>query len=221
MPVAQADIRHVELVVNGINTGGEGGDVQNIVNLFHYRRASTVNDIVKANVIEAFHDSVITTLILALNNRYAVSNIGVRYLEDITDPYLFADQTDVGAITGDGVSVKVAAYVQKRTALRGKRYRGGWHFSPLSESDFTTIGPGATGVELLSTAAYDRFVDVGDSLMAGFTSTEGNFWSPVLWSKANSDMGVVPADVQTYDLTQIRVRKNTGTMRSRQTASQY
>jgi len=221
MPVAQADIRHVEIVVNGVNVGGEGGDPQSIVNLFHYRRASTVNDIVKANVIEAFHDAVVTVLILALNVKYNVTNIGIRYLEDVTDPYYFADQTDVGAVTGDGISVKVAAYVQKRTALRGKRYRGGWHFSPLSESDFGQLTGGGNGVELLTTAAYDRFVDLGDAIMGGFTSTEGNFWSPVLWSKSNSDMTVVPADVQTYDLTQIRVRKNTGTMRSRQTASQY
>lgn len=221
MSVAMADIRHAEIVMRGVTTP-EGGDPQKIVNVFHYRRVSTSNDPVKANIADGFHDAVATVVCAALNANYSLSAIDVRYLEDVEDPYVTFDQTDVGAISGDGYNNKIAAYLLKRTAKRGKRFRGGWHFGPLSESDFTdSTGAGTAGSELVNTACYDRLVDIADAVMAGFASAEGNNWAPVVWSKTASDMLAVPATIVSNDLTQILVRKNPGTVRSRSVASSY
>lgn len=221
MTVALADVRHVELVLRG-TSNAQMVEPQSIVNVFHYRRTGITVDPVKANIITGFHDSVATVVALALNASYSLDAIDCRYLEDITDPYLTAPQADIGAIAGDRVSSKLAVYLLKRTPYRGKSYRGGWHFGPISESDTTSaLSTPLVGAETLNAAAYDRFVDIADAVMAGFASSEGNNWVPVLWSKRQSDMSPTPAEIRTYDLSQILVRRNLGTMKSRSVKSHY
>jgi len=218
MPVTAAQLRTVEIVIKGL-ASAQGSDSQEVINVFHFRRTATTNDVVKGNVGTAFTTAVVTPLIAALNVTYGVSELYIRMLEDVTDAYhvhTVAGAPLAGAITGDRRKPSESAFLLLKTPYRGRSYRGSKRLGPMSESD-TTAGT----ADLFNAACLTRLTTIADAIMAGFASSEGNNWVPVIWSRKQSDMTTVPATVQSYDLSQILVNKRIGSQKSRTVDSVY
>lgn len=215
MPVVAADLRHAEVVLRGL-AAAKGSNAVQTVNLFHFRRLSTIVDVNKLNIITAFLTGIVAPIAALLNESWTGYQVDVRMLEDVTDPYLSAGTAAVGAITGDRISTEVSAYLLLRTPYRGRSYRGSKHLGPMSESDST-----AATADLWNAGALTRLHDVADAIMAGLNTAEGNVWVPVIWSRRQSDMTTIPATIRSYDLSQILVNKRQGRMKRRQVKSVF
>lgn len=217
MPVTPADLRTAEIVLKG-TASAEGSDAQDIVNVFHFRRTTTTVPVNKINTQGAFVFNVLPSIVAALNVTYTATEVAIRMLEDVTDPYYVNTlaSSNLGLVTGDRRKPSDSAFLLLKTPYRGRSYRGSKRFSPMSESD-TTAGT----ADLWNAACLTRLHAIATAIMAGFTSAEGNVWVPCLWSRKQSDMTTVPATVQTFDLSQILVAKRIGSQKSRTVKGVY
>jgi hypothetical protein len=215
MPIPATQITQVEIIANGIAAAG-GSNNKKFEFVFAFRRTSNVNPLVKANIETAFQTAIMIPVTNALNNRYAQTFNTVRYLNDALDAPVPVARAVAGAIAGDGMPMHNAAYLLARTGLRGRSYKGGKHFGPLSEAD-TTAGT----EDILNAASLILWGLVATAWLAGFTDANGNVWAPCILSRTLSQLTANPTNVVTNDVTQILINKRVGRMRHREVQSVY
>jgi hypothetical protein len=193
-----------------------GGNSINVENIFYFRRLTTVNVLSETVLETAFQNNLALTILAALNLRYTQTLNAVRFINDQTRPFVFVNRAIAGTITGDSMPSNTAVYMLSRTAYRGKSFKGGKHFSPLSESDTTT----ATA-DILNAAALVRFQAIEAAWFAGWTDGNGNVWRPCVLSKKNSNFQVQPSVVSTSDITQCVTNQRLAKMKKHTIASIY
>lgn len=215
MPIPSNLIEHVTIQMKG-QASAEGSNDKNTLFTFNFRRTAIVNPLSKTNIEAAFQAGNGTNIPAALNNRWTHLLTSVRFPDDALDSNVDFVHSTAGGISGDTMPMHNAAFLLFRTALRGKSYRGGKHFGPLSESD-TTGGSG----DLLNSGAVGRFQAIGVGLLAGFTDSDGNVWVLEIISTTLSQLTVNPTVVTANDVTQILVNTRVGRMRRREVKSVY
>jgi hypothetical protein len=216
MPIALNLQMNIEIHVLG-ETQARGSSSKATDNSFHFRRSNPALPLNKANVLTAFQTFIGSKIPLALNVRWTQLQNSCRIINDAQDAFVFATEVNVGSIAGDSMPSLSAAYMELKTGLRGKSYRGSKHFGPLSESD-TTI---ATD-DLLNAAALVRFGVIASALLAGFLDADGNTWVPQIMSRTLSILGPAnPTTVVASDVTAIALRQSIGTMVKRKAKSIY
>lgn len=215
MPIPLASVNTVEWILQGLIASG-GSNSKNTVNVFHFRRTATAVDPSKSAINTILTTNILTPLALALNNRWSAVHSTVRYVNDATDaPQLFS-QSAVGAVTGDGLSSLTAIFILQKSGLRGKNYRGGKHFGPLSEADVT-----AAADDILNAAAITRFAAVVSAMQAANTDSTGNIWVPTILSRSLSQLTVNPTTVITNDVASTLLNKRIGRLKKREVQSVY
>src|SRR5690349_18742457 len=122
--VAQINMRGV--------VASAGGNSINAENIFYFRRTSGVPTLSETVLETAFQNNVALTILAALNLRYTQTLNAVRMINDTTRPFVFVNRAIAGSITGDSMPSNTAVYILSRTAYRGKSFKGGKHFFPLS-----------------------------------------------------------------------------------------
>lgn len=215
MPIPANQVTTVEWILSGLIASG-GSNSVNTVNVFHFRRTATAVDPVKSAINTILTTNILTPLALALNLRWSAVHSTVRFVNDATDAPALFTQSAVGAVTGDGLSSLTAIFILQKTGLRGKTYRGGKHFGPLSEADVT-----ATADDILNTAAVTRFAAIVTAMQAANTDSTGNIWVPTILSKKLSQLVVNPTTVVTNDVQSTLLNKRIGRMKKREVASVY
>ena len=212
MPIPLAQVTVAEIITRGlIAAGGSNAVRTNFV--FHYRRLATAVDPTKAALTAIFRSTVVAPIAAALNVDWAASVHDVRWLNDATDPYLSTTGTEVGAVTGDRLQTFAAAFILLRTGLRGRNFKGGKHFGPMSESDI--------GDDIFNATAMGRLTDIATAMGTTLTDTTGNQWKLTLLSRSLSQLVTNPTTVVTNDVVQLLPRESIGTMRGRRVESVY
>jgi hypothetical protein len=203
-------INYVEIVSQAFAVA-RGGGVKNFFNIYHFRRTTTSNPLVRANVQTAFQTAVMVPVLAALNVDYTQTNNTLRFFENPTDAPIAVTQAGVGAISGDRLPDFSAVVVQLKTGVRGKVGRGSKHYGPIAESD-------TTGDDLVS-GSVTRFQAVGAAIVAGFTDSDGNVWIPGLKGAPRllspAQYVVAPTTTVWTDITSYLLNKSLGTMKRR------
>lgn len=215
MSIPSTNLFIAEVTSFGIASSGGSTD-KNIESVFHFRRTSNVNPIVKANIESAFQTALMIPITNALNVRYTQTMNTVRFINDAQDAPVSFSRVVAGARTGDGMPMHNSAFLLARTGLRGRSYRGGKHFGPLSESD-TTSGTD----DLLNAAALVLWGLVATAWLAGFTDSDGNVWVPCVFSRTLSITTANPTSIITNDIVATLINKRIGRMRHREVRSVY
>lgn len=215
MPIPLTSVTHCEIEMKGIVAAG-GSNTVNSDAVFQFRRTSTVNTLVKANIEAAFQTAIAVPITAALNARYTQSMNTVRYINDAMDQPVPVSRAVAGAIAGECLPTHLAAFLLTRTGYRGKSFKGSKHLFPFSEAD-TTLAT----ADLWNAACKVRLLAIASAWLAGFTDSDSNVWKPVCLSRKLSILNTNPTNVIAYDLTQILVNQRVGSMKRRKVKSVY
>jgi hypothetical protein len=212
MPIPLNQVRVAEIVLRGQIAAG-GSDAVNTAFVFHYRRTAVTVDPAKAALNNAFTAGPAAAIAAALNVSWEASLHDIRWLNDAEDPYLSVTATEIGAIAGDRLPSDDAVFLLFRTALRGRRFKGGKHLAPFSESDI--------GNDVLNAGAITRCTTICTALGTPLTDSTGNVWNFTIVSRFLSQLRTNPTTVVSNDVTQLLVNHRIGTMLSRKVRSVY
>jgi hypothetical protein len=212
MPIPLNQVRVAEIVLRGQIAAG-GSDAVNTAFVFHYRRNTVSVDPVKTALNTAFNAGPAAKIALALNEGWSASLHDIRWLNDAEDPYVSITATEVGAVTGDRLPSDDAVFLLARTALRGRRFKGGKHLAPFSESDI--------GDDVINAGAITRCTTICTALTTPLTDSTGNVWNFCIVSRKLSQLKTNPTTVISNDVTQMLVNARIGTMLRRKVRSVY
>jgi hypothetical protein len=215
MPIPVNQILNAEILLHGTIAAG-GSNNALTVNSFHYRRTTNVNPVSKVNLDTIFQSTIVVPLGLALNVRFLQTFNTVRWVNDALDAPVQFNHAVAGAVAGDGMTAIEAAFILLRTALKGKSYRGGKHFGPLSEAD-TTLGT----EDIFNAAAIVRWGAVVTALSTPLVDASGNTWVLEILSKKLSQLLINPTTVISNDVVSFLLNKRIGRLRRRERKSVY
>ncbi len=212
MPIPDASKFTVEIDLQG-TISPEGSQTYTTMTIFRYRRNTGAPVFDKSDIAFHFETTLVTEFAALLNHTYALDFIRVRCMEDPSDPFLDvvpAGAPVVGAIAGDRMPPDNVAFILKKTAYRGKHYRGGSWLSPMSESD-TTAGT----ADLFNAAALTRLNAYAAKLDDNFTDTAGNVWTPIIAQMSLIDDSTVPWIVPYSPIVQAIPKKSVSRLKTR------
>ena len=213
MSIPAASIVNAEIIATGIAAAAGGGS-KNIDNVYHFRRTTTVNTPDKAVLETAFQSSIAATVLLALNARYTQTLNSVRWINDPLDQAFPFPESGVGAVAGDSMASMCQVYINMRTGIKGRSYRGNKKYGPLSEADTTTTS------DILNAAAITRFTAIITALGTPFTDANGNTWVLQVYSRTLDKLVVKPA-VAANDVTALLLNKRISRIKRREIKSVY
>jgi len=198
-------------IVCQANAVARGGGVKNFYNIFHFSRANNALAISESTIAAAFATAIQTPLLAALNVDYTQTALTVRLFEDSTRITYILSQSGVGAISGDRLPDFGSVTIQLKSTVRGRSGRGSKHLGPIAESD-------TTGDDLVS-GAVTRFQTLGAAIVAGFTDSNSNVWTPGLKGAPRllspAQYLVNPTTTVFTSITSYLLNKSLGTMRRR------
>lgn len=212
MPIPVPDnLKTVAEVVTLATQAAGGSSITPSINVFHFKRQTTINVLSKVALKNIFVANIITPLLAAINIRYTLSNITIRWIDDATDAPAYFANAAVGAIGADSLPSDDAVFFYYKTGLRGRNFRGGKHFSPASEADTTQ--------DILTGAGLGRWQTLQTALAASLTDANGNIWNPCVFSRDLSEIDINPTRVEANIVTQVLLDLNIGTMRRRRSVT--
>jgi len=212
VPIPDAQKFTVEIDLQG-TISPEGSQTYAVQTHFRYRRNTGVPLFDKQDIAFKFETLLVTQFAALLNHTYALDFIRVRCMEDPTDPFLDvvpAGAPVVGAIAGDRMPPDNVSFFLKRTAYRGKHYRGGMWLSPMSESDST-----AGTADLWNAACLVRLNALAAKMDDNFIDAAGNVWTPVIVQVSLIDDSVIPWIIPYSPITQVVPRTSIGRFKTR------
>jgi len=212
MPIPLAQVTVAEFVLRGLIAAGGSNSVPTAT-VFHFRRLATSVDPTKAALNTIITTNVVAPIAAALNVDWSGTLQDIRWVNDVTDPYVSFVSSAVGAITGDRLQTFAAAYLLLRTGLRGREYKGSKHLGPMSESDI--------GDDVFNAGCLARLDTIAAALVSTHTDSTGNQWRLTLLSRKFSQLEANPTTVFTNDVTQVLRRETIGTMRGRRVTHVY
>ena len=215
MPIVTGVGRVVEIAMNGL-IASRGSNTVNTAFVFHFRRISILPAFSYANVEAAFGAAIGANIAAALNARWSGTVNVLRDIMDGTNAPVSIANADVGAIAGDSEPPNTAVYLAMKSGLRGKNFRGGKHFSPVSETDYTTATE-----DILNAGALARWTTVANAITSGFTDADLNVWVSCILSRNKSDLTTSPATVFVTDVVTTQVNQRKGRMNRREIKSVY
>jgi len=215
MPIPDNQKQHAEIIIHGQISDG-GSTVVNTQNVFHFRRTALTGTITKAAISSAFQTAIAAKLVLALNERWSQLRNSIRFINDALDQYQDFSNVNVGAITGDCLQSHSSIFILLRSGYRGRSWKGGKHFGPVSESDATSGGD-----DILNAGAITRFNTLAAAILAGFTDSNGQIWVPFIVSRDGSVIDTNPTTVVGVDVTEVKLNKRVSSHRGRKVASVY
>lgn len=215
MSIPLTSVTHAEVIMQGLMSS-EGSNTINTQFVFQFRRTATAISPTKAALDTIFQSTIADKIVLALNLTWAQTLNSVRWMDDALDQAQPFTHANAGAITGDRMATHLAVFALFRTGIKGRSYRGGKHFGPLSETD-TTAG----GADILNAAAITRFGAIITGMMTPLVDSTTNTWKLSVFSRVGSIVKPNPTTIVTNDVTSVLLNKRLGNMRRRQVKSVY
>jgi len=187
----------------------EDGLVKTLINVFHYHKSSSTGNPSLAGIAAWFNGNIMATFTPLLNVRCSNPRCFVRPLDD---PYVMEVEDGVGAgapaVTGDPLSVVLAAVITLNTGVRGRSFQGRKHFSGLSESD-------TDGGDELKAGSITTWTGVGSAIAVQANDGAGNTYNPCVLSPTLSGILNVPPYFTGADVVDTSLNHILGTMRRR------
>jgi len=193
-----------ELKMNGVCAASSGGN-KTFSFVFHYRLTSVPRP-TPAQLITAFDNSIAPGIVTLLNVDYTGTTYDCRDMEDAFNQYVTVVNGQVGATTGDRLPMDMAVAMLYRSAERGRNFRGGKHFGPITEAD--------TLKDELTAAKLTAWQTVAAALDNDLTDGTWNV-RPIVFSPTLSQTRTNPTKLVGAEVTGVLVNKNIGTMRRR------
>jgi hypothetical protein len=215
MPLPTSALSLAQITLFG-QISSAGSDSKKTVANFYYARTSNVPVLTKVSFDTIFQSSIVVPLGLALNHRWLQTRNDVRFPDDAQDAPLSFNHAVAGAVAGDSLPTANAVFILFRTGLRGKNFRGGKHFGPLSESD-TTTGTD----DVLNAGSLALWATVTAALFANLNDSNGNVWVPVVFSRSLSQTRVNPTTIVRNFVASVNINKRVGRLKKRLVASVY
>lgn len=205
-------LSYAQIVING-RQAAAGGESKACVNVFYYKRTSTVPAIAEANVTAGFAAGMLAALAAAANVRWAATQLLCRFVDDPTRLAVSTASAVVGAIATDPLPQHDTVVMILRTARRGSRGRGAKRFGGANEID--TTGDVLTGAGLV------RWQTVQTALATNFNDADGNTWVPQVVSALYSNFKVSPATISAEQVTSVTLLKDINDLNRRKIRSVY
>lgn len=218
MPIADNQKWTLDLQIAG-TVSAKGSQTYHVTTAFKYRRNANSAPLTKPSIAAAFQTTLVTEFAALLNESYTMDFIRTRFMEDPTDPYMDtvpAGPPVVGGIVGDRISPSIVSFFLKKTAYRGKHYRGRMFLSPMSESDTT-----AATADLWNAACLTRLNALAFKMNDTFTDVDGNVWAPIVVQNSLIDKSVIPWIIPFSVIVDVVPRKSLGRLLTRAPASVY
>jgi len=198
---------YVQIAMTGTIAAG-GAGAKNVVNLYHFRRSSTINNINKTNISDAFQTAIGDAVLDALQADYQQTANVVRFFDDALDFAAPQTQSGVGAVATARSPDFVAAVVRYKANINSRSGRGSNHYGPIAEAD--------TDGDTCQAGLFTKLQTIGNAVQNGFTDADGNVWLPVIKSsKFGAQYAVNPVTVVTFPIVQFIANLTLGTMRRR------
>lgn len=206
MPIPDNEKLHFEFKIKG-ELAALGMSITPTINLIHYRRTNNPVDVNLVSVINGFQALVQASWLAAVSASWTLAAIGCRCIDDATDAGTEEVVGSVGGVAGECLPGFNNMLITKKTALRGRNYRGRLFVNGIPESgvDGNTLTAGQ--LALLATLA--------DDLDVGFTDADGNSFVPFLLSTSLSQLETNPTTVLGADVTLCEGNDPVSVLRSR------
>lgn len=201
-----------EIVILGTQGDGGGGGSTKCQNVFYYRLTTVGGPINKTNLATIFNTTIITPLLVATHQRYAVNAVRIRMVNDVTDVPGVIANAGVGAIATDAEPSDDTVVMNILSATRGKMCRGRKFFGGSAEIDTT--------LDVLNAAGLAHWTPVRDALDDVMVDAGGNTWTPFLLSKAYSKL-TTPVSIKGVNIVKAVLLKTIGTLRKRRSLTVY
>jgi len=218
-PIASASV--LELVIHAVATG-VASDKKDVVNILHWSYNGIPDPTLPPNLssqLADIHTSIAVNWGLCKPVGYVVDAVSLRWMNDPTFGIVF--DSNPGGWSGtlgsaDWEPTNAAVFVEKVVPWRYKGSRPGLHLSPVME--------GHTDDYKLSTAGLTAYQNLCDALNDSTTgATAGDAYAPWLHSRKLSvvDPTTGLLDCVGCPITDFRLRKTLGSMRSRTVRGRY
>lgn len=206
MPIADNLKWNFQLAVHGTMAAG-GGSAKATVNLLVYRRQSTAPVLNKANMLTAWLAAIKADWKALASSSWTMDKVSLRCLDDPDDAWTDVLVGEAGSVAGDALPNYAAIVFSKKTALRGKHYRGRMYFAGIAEAD---------NVNNALTAGAKTRADTLAALLDDVVADGANNWAAYLLTGLWNFV-TVPPTPDVIPLTVIVARKILGRMGSRRT----
>jgi len=161
MPIADNLKRNFQLRVRGTMAAG-GSTAKSTVNLLVYRRNSGTPALNKAAMVNAWLTEVKTTWLALASSSWTMDSVDLRCLDDPDDAWDETAVAEAGGVAGDALPSYCAIVFSKKTALRGKHFRGRMYFAGIAEADNVNNKLTAGAKTRADTLAIKLYTDIND-----------------------------------------------------------
>lgn len=185
------------------------GSVYPVTNIFDFRRATNWNGDTLANLTSAFKAIMNPMLPPQLSVAATAGNIACRWLDDPLSVYGGSDSMDAGGRSGDRLPLYNTVYMNLRTDVRGRNFRGSKHFAPIAESDTTADWLNAGGLTNWSDATS------GVDSLRFMETVNSTVWELCVISTTLSDLTARPSVFVGATVTEVVLSPIIGTMKRR------
>lgn len=208
MPIPDTEMLHLQVTVRG-EFAALGADVVTTDNVFHFRRTSTPATLNQANFVTGLHALIKADWKAACSAQWTWSKTLTRCIDDATDAGSETVVGEVGGVAGECLPAFNCQLINKKTALRGRSYRGRFFIPSVPEG-------GADG-NTLTVAQLALLTTLAGKLDDGFADSDGNTWVPFLFSASLSVIDSNPTLVNGSDITLCTAVDPIAVLRSRKT----
>jgi hypothetical protein len=209
-------LTHAEVQVHGL-VSAAGVNSKNALFTFHYRRLAVINPCSETALDTIFQSTVAVPLFLALNNRILQKGNTVRFMDDPTRISQPVNHALVGGVSGDSMPTSNMVSTLYRSALRGKSYRGGNRFFPVSESDTT-----AATADILNAGSIALWAAFLAAVVTPLVDATSNTWVLCVYSRFLSKPTLLPqATIITNDVQTALLNKTVRKSKRRAQVSSY
>jgi hypothetical protein len=215
MPVPLTSLITAEIIANGVMAAG-GSNNKLTSSVFHYQRSNPALPLTEGHCEAAFQTAIMVPIAAALNSRWHQTGNIVRFMEDPARLSVLTSRAVAGTQIGDSMVSELFAFLLMKCAVRGKLFRGNKKLFPMSEGD-TTSGSD----DIWNAGCLTRLGTIATALLATFTDSDGNVWTPVILSKKLSQVQKLPVTIAVAAVSQVLVRKTPGSSKRRKVKNVY
>lgn len=206
-------ITTVEIVSEG-TMASAGSNAVPAFNIFHYQITTPGAAPAIIDVLTNWLAWVSPTWTLAVAARYTQDLVKGRFLDDATLPYSSIAGFGVGTAAGDSLPTECSVYFNYAPGIRSRKARGNKKFAGAAE--------GQTTGDVLTGAGLVLWQNFGAKLIAPFTDSNANVWSPVVVSRMPpGQYSVNPVTIVATPTVGVLLNKRIGRMKRREAHSVY
>lgn len=206
MPLADADKKHFQVVVNGTYAAA-GAASKVTANVFHYRRTSFGTTLDYTELTTALHTKFKAAWKAAVSASWTWDSTFVRNVDSPSDGGQTTGVTEVGGVAGEPYPPFAAMLISKKSGKRGKSFRGRMFVAGIAES--------AAASSLLTAGELTLLQAMATALTGVVTTAAGVTYVPFLLSTKNSDITVEPATIVGADIISFLAHQQMSSQTSR------